>query len=567
MLKNYYDAAAEERFEKLFSRLKIGREPTKLRNKYLILQWDFSCVDPTGTAQEIKQALHDHVNSCIKAFLVFYRNHVKIPVDINETNAISSLQSLLASVQAAGYPLYLLVDEYDNFANEVMTGIGNERDAYKALTHDKGPLRTLFKAVKSAAGAGTIDRIFIAGVSPVVVSDIASGFNIAEDIFLDPRCNDLCGFTESEVEKILEDEAVDSGFDENETRSALSMMRVYYNGYTFAPGSEQRIYNPTLTIYFMKAFQRFREFPRKMLDANLSTDIAKLEYAAQVPGGRQLILEITRGKKPVTVNDIADRFGTQDMLSDTGKDQGFLKSFLYYFGVLTMTGVTGEGKLVLQVPNMVVRGLYIDRIGKMLLPQPEERDAGKSAAEKLYTKGNMIPLCEFVEQRYFQVFHNPDYKWANELTVKTAFLTLLYNDILYIMDSEREAGRGRADLTMLIRPDMRKYDLFDLIVEFKYVKLGDAGMTGEQARKLTREELQAIPAMVSRMDAACEQLARYGDALEKKYGNLRLRRYAVVSLGFERIWWRELSEKQSSSCRTWIQGTTFFGACSCFRDT
>ncbi len=73
--------------------------------------------------------------------------------------------------------------------------------------------------------------------------------------------------------------------------------------------------------------------------------------------------------------------------------------------------------------------------------------------------------------------------------------------------------------------------------------------------------------MVSQMNAAREQLARYGDALEKKYGNLRLRRYAVVSLGFERIWWRELSEKQSSSCRTWIQGTTFFGARSCFRDT
>ncbi len=281
-----------------------------------------------------------------------------------------------------------------------------------------------------------------------------------------------------------------------------------------------------------------------MLDANLSTDNAKLEYTAQVPGGRQLILEITRGKEPVTVNDIADRFGTQDMLSDTSKDQGFLKSFLYYFGVLTMTGVTDEGKLVLQVPNMVVRGLYIDRIRKMLLPRPEERDDGKSAAEKLYAKGNMIPLCEFVEQRYFQVFHNPDYKWANELTVKTAFLTLLYNDILYIMDSEREAGRGRADLTMLIRPDMRKFDLFDVIVEFKYVKLGNAGMTGERARNLAREELQAIPAMVSQMNAACEQLARYGDALEKKYGNLRLRRYAVVSLGFERIWWREFSGKQ-----------------------
>ncbi len=47
--------------------------------------------------------------------------------------------------------------------------------------------------------------------------------------------------------------------------------------------------------------------------------------------------------------------------------------------------------------------------------------------------------------------------------------------------------------------------------------------------------------MVSEMKAAGKQLKRYGDALDNKYGDaLRLRRYAVVSLGFERLWWVEL---------------------------
>ncbi|MFP4032050.1 MAG: hypothetical protein ACLFTV_10845 [Desulfococcaceae bacterium] len=138
------------------------------------------------------------------------------------------------------------------------------------------------------------------------------------------------------------------------------------------------------------------------------------------------------------------------------------------------------------------------------------------------------------------MFHNPDCRWANELTVKTAFLTLLYKDILYVMDSEREIGRNRADLTMIIRPDMRKYEIFDVLIEFKYLTLKEAGMSGEQAKKLTREALREPPGMAKKMAEARDRAIRYGDELRKKYGNLRLRRYAVVSLGFERIWWEEV---------------------------
>ena len=147
----------------------------------------------------------------------------------------------------------------------------------------------------------------------------------------------------------------------------------------------------------------------------------------------------------------------------------------------------------------------------------------------------MKPICEFVEQRFFNVFRNRDYRWANELTVKTAFLTLLYNDILYIMDSEKNAGRGYADLTMIIRPDMRRFKILDILIEFKYVSIKEAGLTGEEARELSMEDIQAIPAMQVAMEKAKSQVRQYGDALEQKYDNLRLKRYAVVSLGFERL--------------------------------
>jgi hypothetical protein len=280
-----------------------------------------------------------------------------------------------------------------------------------------------------------------------------------------------------------------------------------------------------------------------MLDANLATDEAKLEYAAEIAGGRQMLLDVLREQTPLTVSDIADRFGVRDMMEDESRDHAFTASFLYYFGILTIAGDTPDGELILKVPNLVMRGLYVDKIRKMLLPNPMERDDGRFAAKKVYQKGDMAPLCDFVENRFFRVFRNPDYRWANELTVKTAFLTLLYNDILYIMDSERETGRGRADLTMIVRPDMRRYEIFDVLIEFKFVSLKDAGSTGEQARNLSPERLREIPAMAAEMKAAREQATRYGDELKRKYGNLRLRRYAVVSLGFERIWWEAAEDR------------------------
>ena len=543
MLHHYYDIAQKDRFETLFGNLAIGAKPTPFRNRYLILRWDFSWVDPTGTPDQIRRSLHDHINACIEHFCSRYREILKEPTPIEWENALVSIKHLLSAVQRTGHPLYLLIDEYDNFANEVLTMLRDQNDLYTALVHQNGPLKTLFKGLKSATGEGLIERMFITGVSPVVLSDITSGFNIAENIYLRDAFHDLCGFTEPEVEKILKSVIGECGYDEAEASKALDLMRTYYNGYRFSPGVRTLVYNPTLAIYFTKFFQEDCKYPRKMLDANLATDEAKLEYAAEIAGGRQMLLDVLREQTPLTVSDIANRFGVRDMMEDESQDHAFTASFLYYFGILTIAGDTPDGELILKVPNLVMRGLYVDKIRKMLLPNPMERDDGRFAAKKVYQKGDMAPLCDFVENRFFRVFRNPDYRWANELTVKTAFLTLLYNDILYIMDSERETGRGRADLTMIVRPDMRRYEIFDVLIEFKFVSLKDAGSTGEQARNLSPERLREIPAMAAEMKAAREQATRYGDELKRKYGNLRLRRYAVVSLGFERIWWEAAEDR------------------------
>ena len=541
MLENYYDLAKKEKFQDLFGHLLIGKNPTPLHNKYFILKWDFSCVDPSGSAENIKKAFHNHINACIRSFRINYEDYLHRKIEIDSDDAVSSIKSLLDVVRKTPYPVYLLIDEYDNFANEVMMGVRREKkDIYEALVYEEGPLKTLFKAVKSSTDGSGFDRSFITGVSPVVMSDITSGYNIAKNIYLDSEFSDLCGFYENEIEKALKTVSAECGLKEKDAEDALDLMRIYYNGYKFAPDAAESVYNPTLAIYFIEAFLRTCKYPRKMLDSNLAADDAKLRYISQIPKGEQLLLDLMKKGHSLIISDLSDRFGIEQMLTDRSKDFVFMSSFLYYFGVLTIEDETEDGELILRVPNLVTRSLYVERIQQMLLPEPVDRDDGIFAAKQLYAKGNMEPLCEFVEQRFFKVFHNRDYRWANELTVKTAFLTLLYNDILYIIDSEKDAGSGYADLTMIIRPDMRRFKILDILIEFKYVSLKEAGLTGEEARGLSMKDLQAIPAMRAKMKEAKKQVKQYGDALEQKYDDLRLNRYAVVSLGFERLWWQEV---------------------------
>jgi hypothetical protein len=540
-LENYYDLAKADQFERLFGSLAIGAAPTPKRNQYFVLKWDFSAVDPSGDAEQLRRALHEHINDRIERFGNYYRQWLPRPVALNPTNALSSFERLLNATLLTPHKLYLLIDEYDNFANEIlMGGPAADRSGYENLLRGEGALKAVFKTVKAAAAGGGLDRVFITGVAPVVLSDLSSGYNVAENIYLRRPFHDLCGFTEAEVGQALKLVVAECGLPASEAETALDQMRLYYNGYRFSDAPDEFIYNPTLALYFLKNYQENCSPPSNMLDSNLAMDRGKLSYIAGLPGGAELIVHALQNEPEISVPVLADRFGVEDVLT-ARKDADFMASLLYYFGVLTLAGRGALGKLLLRIPNLVIRRLYVERLQALLLPEAEDREEGRRAAETLYQTGDLQPLCDFIEQRYFKVFSNRDYLQANELTVKTAFLTLLFNDLLYVMDSETTVGRRYADLTMVVRAEARQYQVYDLLLEFKFVKPGDAGLGGEELRAMSREQLAALPLVEQKLAEARAQLPAYRRELGERYKTeLRLRAYGVVALGFERLVWEEI---------------------------
>ena len=529
ILGYYYDVNYADDFETLFGGLAIGKNPTQYHNQYLVMKWDFSLINSSGDVDDIEQAIHQHLNDCIKEFAARYKTLLISDIEIS-TNALSSFRSALLAINSSVHKIYLLIDEYDNFANEVLTSRNTE---YKALLHGEGLLKTVFKAVKAAASGQGLDRVFITGVSPVVLSDMTSGYNVATSIYLEPEFNTLCGFTETEIADILEKIAPKLAAE------ALDTMRTFYNGYCFCEDADDKIYNPTLSLYFLSRLQKRGKYPSVMLDENLSMDRNKLMYISRLPHGEDVLIKALSGGDSVVISQLANRFGVEDMLTAV-KDETFMVSLMYYFGILTFSGHAEYGEILLKIPNLVAKRLYIERLQEILLPEYEDKSDIRNVAKTFCMTGNLQPLCDFLETRYFPILSNRDYRWSNELIIKIAFMTLLFNDNIYMMLSETEADRGYVDLSLIVRPDMRKFQALDLVLEFKYIGLKELGMTGDELKSLSREELTDLPQVKLKLKEADAQAKTYATSLSERYQLSGLRAFSVVALGFERVVWGEV---------------------------
>ncbi len=544
MLENYYDVAKADQFEKLFGHLAIGKQPTPKHNQYFVLKWDFSAVKPEGETADIQRNLHDHLNNCIKSFAKHYQSLIAEPIEIDRHNAMYSFESLLVAVQTTSRKLYLLIDEYDNFANELMmapanTTVGRET----ALRMGESALKAVLKVVKSASAGRGLDRVFLTGISPVILTDLTSGYNVAENIYLEREFQALCGFTESELACVLTQLGEECQWSAEKVTEALDIMRQFYNGYRFSESSQESIYNPTLALYYLKHLQKNCQPPTKMLDHNLVMDRHKLTYLSQLPQGDQILFTALGEHPPLSLPELADRFGVEEFLRPS-QATALIISLLYYFGILTQAGRTEFGQLRLAIPNLVVRKLYVEQLLERFLP--DQTNEVVPLAQTFYQTGDVQPVCEFIEQRYFKVLDNRDYATAKELTLKMAFLTLLFNDVFYVMDSETALQRGYADLTMIIRPTMRQYRLWDFLFEFKFVNLKQAKLpeetklTGEAVKQMTVADLKQRCQV--QLTEAREQLQRYRQTLRETYGEkLRLKVFAVVAIGLERLVWEEVS--------------------------
>ena len=335
LLENYYDRRAADEFEAIFGGTDLGRQPTENRHRYVVLRFDFSMFD--DTLETLREHFEEHCQLVIRCALE--RNRDLFPETTRQhicsSNSVSGqLAALFMYAEDHDIPLYVLIDEYDNFANTVLAHHGEE--ASQSFTHGGDFYRNFFATLKAGAGhSGGLERMFITGVSPITMDDVTSGFNIGRNISLQPEFNDMLGFTEEEVRGLLEMYR-DCGVLDQEVEAALEVMREWYNGYRFAEKAESDLYNTDMVLYFLDGSIPNKPMPDELIDTNVRIDYGKLRHLLtvnrQLNGNFDLLRHII-GEQQID-SDIQISFP----LDRLDQPENFL-SLLYYFGLLSIRDV------------------------------------------------------------------------------------------------------------------------------------------------------------------------------------------------------------------------------------
>jgi Predicted AAA-ATPase/PD-(D/E)XK nuclease superfamily len=351
VLHHYYDIRFKNQFDTLFGNYYIGKHPTPYANKYLVLKFDFSGIDSESKETVFKDFLAK-TRRYVREFLtdyndIFSKEEAKIVLASNSPHLlVDELFSLIRSKKLTS-KLYLLIDEYDHFANQLMA---NQLSDFKEIVSKGGFVRLFYENLKTAAGEGLIQRIFVTGVSPITLDSMTSGFNIATDLSLVIDFHNMMGFTNAEVRNLLELMDVE----ENELDYYNNLLKVWYDGYKFNPRATDLIYNSDMILYFAAYFNRIRMAPDKMLDTNIASSYNRIRSLFRLPKrGKNEFDELTEllenREVVVKVTQIFNfdiEFTTTDFMS-----------LLFYMGFLTIKKAYGNSWL-LQIPNRVIEQLY-----------------------------------------------------------------------------------------------------------------------------------------------------------------------------------------------------------------
>ena len=339
-LENYYDTKKKDEFEILYGDTYIGKKPTKLKNSYHILKFNFSGIDTTNEETTIK-GFKKEVASSIKVFVEKYGLDFYINIDDEAENILDNLIKAFL-IQKAEEKIYVIIDEYDHFANELL---GFNTNQFKNLVSKSGKVRKWYEILKKGTES-VIDRIFITGVAPITLDSLTSGFNIGLDITQDREFNEMMGFTEEELKDLMLKQKIDK----EEQEKIIPIMRENYDGYRFSLKGKEKMYNSNMCLYFLNNYTRFKEIPTQLIDMNIASDYSKLGKMLDLCQGeeREKVIEKTVSGEGI-VSEITQKFNPA--IEFTEKD---LVSMLYYLGYLTISGEE-VGYPILNIPNKVMK--------------------------------------------------------------------------------------------------------------------------------------------------------------------------------------------------------------------
>ncbi|MCB1160175.1 MAG: AAA family ATPase, partial [Leptospiraceae bacterium] len=294
VLQSYYDLKKQEKFDELFHELYIHKQPTELKNSYLVLKFDFSGLD-TSSEKNLMKSFHNRVSSELERFFYEYRflfpstQEAHFFQDLKQKTAEESISLIRIEAGKQNLKVYTFIDEYDHFANKLAS---EGKEAFvRDIISETGYVRNFYEQMKIASGEGVFERFFITGVSPIMLDELASGFNIMSNMTTDPEFNEMLGFTAEEVRNLL-DLLSDEYYQKKCKEEVFFDLIEYYNGYRFSKMAKNTLFNSDMLLYFLQYFSRHKTYPEEILDLNVKTDYSKLKGLIVGSSGKENLKRI-----------------------------------------------------------------------------------------------------------------------------------------------------------------------------------------------------------------------------------------------------------------------------------
>lgn len=509
VLECYYDINRKERFDTLFGHTDIGREPTPARNSHMVMRFDFSKIEVLPSYQSLRDKFNSECVNSFEVFLGEYREYLGESAGPVSGDASDVLAEILRTVRKAGAPpLHIIIDEYDNFTNQLLTA---HRDGlYRELTTGDSFLRTFYKVIKAGVGEGSVARVFITGVLPITMDDLTSGFNIGQIITLKEHTLQMMGFTDTEVDAYLDEIFAEHGWPEATRDRVREDLRVHYNGYRLLPDATETLYNSTICNFYLNDLVISNgKLPTETIDQNLRVDVNWLRRLTGSDEETRELLEqlMFDGALPVDMTMLRSKFN----MSEFFQKRFFPLSF-YYLGMLTF-----RDRFSLTFPNLTVKTIFTEYFNEV---EHIEVSLGYTDMFRRFLGDHDLEALfagywkQYIGQIPAQAFDK-----ANENFFRTTFYELctryLSQDLMIAIEVNHPGGRsdweavGRAGTP---------FENEAFMLEFKHLARAEGERLGVSRWTEPKEE-----------DIA--QVTRYADDLKRRYPELTIRRHLLYTVG------------------------------------
>jgi Predicted AAA-ATPase/PD-(D/E)XK nuclease superfamily len=488
-----YDIRFKDQFETLFGDLYIGKNPTPYRNSYMVLRFQFSGID-VANDERAYIGFYNNVLTGVQECMTAYSEYFSVEEILmmeNQKSPESIIQNLfkLCKFKKIPHKFYVLIDEYDHFANDLFT---LDIDRFQNIVSRTGFVRKFYEMIKNAMGEGVIDRNFMTGVAPLTVDAMTSGFNTVTHLALDRGFHDLMGFKKAEVESIM----TAIGISSEKMPSIISDLTEWYDGYLFYPKAKEKLYNSDMVMYFAAEYERFQSYPTNMLDTNIASDytkvrkvfIANSEENTFVPLLKKLTEHGEIMARLTSIFNFEKVFGEDDIVS-----------LLFYMGWLTIKEAEeGERNFIFKIPNRVIQELYYDYFVAISEQESNLNRTSGLVAKALFElskNNNPHPFLDLIKALIDKQLSLRDAIKFDEKHLKMLLIPYLSLSGTHYVASEPEWENHYADIVLLKRPNVETK--YNFILELKYLKKADKNKkdpnTGEKmVDKAIREAKQQL---------------------------------------------------------------------------